>query len=70
MTGRRDADGGRAPDHRAAADGRPVRRGVDRRLMDEVFGQTLPETTSDEARGGGERLDDDWWREQRPPHHD
>ena len=37
--------------------------------VDAVFGQTLPETTSDEARGRDSRIDDDWWREQRPPHH-
>lgn len=37
--------------------------------VDAVFGQTLPETTSDEARGRDSRIDDDWWRAQRPPHH-
>jgi hypothetical protein len=38
--------------------------------LDEVFGETLPETTSDEARDGDGGIGDDWWREQRPPHHD
>ncbi|MFN3601928.1 MAG: hypothetical protein ACK4UY_11135 [Dietzia sp.] len=37
--------------------------------IDEVFGETLPETTSDEARDRDGRLGDDWWMEQRPPHH-
>ncbi|UVE96067.1 hypothetical protein [Dietzia sp. B32] len=44
-------------------------RPVDRARLDEVFGETLPETTSDEARTADGRIDDDWWREQRPPHH-
>lgn len=38
--------------------------------LDEVFGETFPESTSDDARGRDDRIDDDWWREQRPPHHD
>lgn len=61
----------------AGADGTPggrdresaVRPTVDRARLDAVFGETLPETTSDEARGRGSSIDDDWWREQRPPHH-
>ena len=40
-----------------------------RARIDEVFGETLPETTSDEARGHDGRIDDEWWQEQRPPHH-
>lgn len=44
-------------------------RRVDRARIDEVFGETLPETTSDETRSADGRIDDDWWREQRPPHH-
>lgn len=42
---------------------------VDRARIDAVFGVTLPETTTDEARGRGSGIDDDWWRDQRPPHH-
>lgn len=51
---------------------RPARRraaGVDRARLDAVFGDTLPETTSDEARDPGGDHGDDWWRDQRPPHH-
>ncbi|HUQ54963.1 hypothetical protein [Lentzea sp.] len=41
-----------------------------RRRLAEVFGDVLPETTSDE-RGGGAGSDDreSWYRENRPPHH-
>jgi hypothetical protein len=41
-----------------------------RRRLAEVFGDVLPETTSDE-RGGGASPDDReaWYRENRPPHH-
>lgn len=49
------------------AEGAP--RNVDRTRIDEVFGDTLPETTSDEVRTPEGRIDDEWWREQRPPHH-
>ncbi len=49
--------------------GRPDGHPVDRARIDEVFGETVPVTTSDEARDREARIDDDWWREQRPPHH-
>lgn len=42
---------------------------VDRARLDAIFGETLPETTSDEARDDDSRIRDDWWRAQRPPHH-
>lgn len=45
-------------------------RPVDRARLDEVFGDPLPGTTSDEERGRESRIDDQWWLEQRPPHHD
>lgn len=51
---------------RVEATGRPA---VDRARIDAVFGETLPTTTSDEARGRRSTIDDTWWREQRPPHH-
>lgn len=51
-------------DERSAAE-----RAAAKARVDAVFGQTLPETTSDEARGRDSRIDDDWWRAQRPPHH-
>ncbi|ANZ36494.1 hypothetical protein BBK82_10865 [Lentzea guizhouensis] len=40
-----------------------------RRRLAEVFGDVLPETTSDERGGeaGGDR--EAWYRENRPPHH-
>nr|WP_309234209.1 hypothetical protein [Dietzia sp. SYD-A1] len=43
--------------------------GTDSARIDEVFGEVLPRTTSDEIRDEDGRLGDDWWREQRPPHH-
>ena len=46
-------------------------RPIDRRLLDEIFGDVLPETTSDEREAGrsGGAQSDDWYRENRPPHH-
>jgi len=45
--------------------------GERRRRVDEIFGDVLPETTSDE-RDADQRTGhpDDWYRENRPPHHD
>ena len=42
-----------------------------RRRVDEIFGDVLPEITSDE-RDDDRRTGhpDDWYRENRPPHHD
>ncbi len=47
------------------------------RRLAEVFGDVLPDTTSDERRGGStgdkpEQWDESerWHRENRPPHHD
>jgi hypothetical protein len=42
-----------------------------RRRLDEVFGEVLPETTSDERddRETGSDSSDRWLREQVPPHH-
>ncbi|GDY33498.1 hypothetical protein GTS_51310 [Gandjariella thermophila] len=40
------------------------------RLAD-VFGDVLPDTTSDEREPETpSRAADDWYRENRPPHHD
>ncbi|KID31889.1 hypothetical protein HQ32_00770 [Prauserella sp. Am3] len=53
-------------EHRRAAPSPALRR-----KLAEVFGDVLPETTSDERdprRGSGSS--DDWYRENRPPHHD
>jgi hypothetical protein len=51
-------------------DGTPS-EGRDRRRLDAVFGEVLPETTSDE-RGTREpdRDRDAWFEENRPPHHE
>jgi len=70
VTGARGSEGDRRAGTRGTTPGSADRRAADRRRIDEVFGDTLPETTSDEARGSDTRLRDDWWREQRPPHHD
>ncbi|WP_406601610.1 hypothetical protein [Lentzea miocenica] len=43
-----------------------------RRRLAEVFGDVLPETTSDErgsASGDGSGDREAWYRENRPPHH-
>lgn len=48
----------------------PDRQNRDRAL-DEIFGEILPSTTSDE-RDPDPRNDntDDWYERERPPHHD
>ncbi|MET3861307.1 hypothetical protein ABIE38_002240 [Dietzia sp. 2505] len=46
-----------------------TRRSYSSARIDDVFGETVPGTTSDEARDREARLGDDWWMEQRPPHH-
>ncbi|EHR52801.1 hypothetical protein SacmaDRAFT_4622 [Saccharomonospora marina XMU15] len=41
------------------------------RRIEEVFGEVVPETTSDEKEPGGDRgRRDEWYLENRPPHHD
>ncbi|QLQ09032.1 MAG: hypothetical protein HZY75_04120 [Nocardioidaceae bacterium] len=42
-----------------------------RRLREKVFGDVLPEVTSDEQETGpdGEATSDEWLRRQVPPHH-
>ncbi len=46
---------------------------VDRRTLDEIFGDVLPSVTQDEIGDGDERRADQdrdaWYRENRPPHH-
>ena len=41
-----------------------------RRRLDEVFGDVLPATTSDEREPGEARDTDDQFLADRPPHHD
>ncbi|HEY0952538.1 hypothetical protein [Nocardioides sp.] len=65
MTG--DGDRGRTPDEQSEWERR--------RRRAEVFGDVLPETTSDERDDaaapsrGSESATDRWLREQVPPHH-
>ena len=46
-----------------------------RRRLAEIFGEVLPEQTSDDADGGGEdrrtaeQAQEDWLKRQVPPHH-
>jgi hypothetical protein len=43
---------------------------VDRRLLVDIFGDVLPETTSDERDPSGDPgYSEQWYRENRPPHH-
>jgi hypothetical protein len=47
------------------------RRPRRRPSLDEIFGDVLPATTSDEREPGRPEGDQDSWFEQnRPPHHD
>jgi hypothetical protein len=49
----------------------PQSEAVRKRRIDEVFGDVLPDTTSDEREdpGAGNEASDRWLREQVPPHH-
>ena len=43
----------------------------DRRKLDAIFGEVLPDTTSDERDPDARNQDrESWYRENRPPHHD
>ncbi|MBK1785492.1 hypothetical protein [Prauserella cavernicola] len=57
------------PEHEADQPPETPRRS--RKRIDEVFGDVLPETTSDERdpKPTGP-ASDDWYLENRPPHHD
>ncbi|HVK20718.1 MAG TPA: hypothetical protein VM677_05105 [Actinokineospora sp.] len=42
-----------------------------RRDLDRIFGDVLPETTSDEREPSADDGDrDEWYRANRPPHHE
>lgn len=64
-----------ATEHENLADGElvspsPERRRVDQRRIDEVFGDVLPDTTSDERTPGQHGgFSEAHYRNQRPPHH-
>ncbi|WP_157695144.1 hypothetical protein [Nakamurella panacisegetis] len=45
-------------------------RTIDRRMLDEIFGDVLPDTTSDERGGSADGgYSEQWYRDNRPPHH-
>ncbi|RIJ70589.1 hypothetical protein D1871_18565 [Nakamurella silvestris] len=46
-------------------------RAIDRRRLDEIFGDVLPESTRDDRDHPGESggRGDSWFTENRPPHH-
>ncbi len=50
----------------------PARRPPRRRDLDDIFGDVLPATTSDERDPGrpDAESDDTWYERDRPPHHD
>lgn len=56
----------------SGAERREPPRKLDRRKVDEIFGEVLPETTRDERDDGESagRSSDSWYLENRPPHHD
>ncbi|MET3805356.1 hypothetical protein ABIB25_002357 [Nakamurella sp. UYEF19] len=46
-------------------------RKIDRKALDDIFGDVLPDTTRDE-RGqdsGSDGYSEQWYRDNRPPHH-
>jgi hypothetical protein len=59
-------DDGPVSDPSNAADGGPRRD-----TLADIFGEVLPETTSDEREPGHDGfVKDAWYHENRPPHHD
>lgn len=43
---------------------------MDRRLLDEIFGDVLPATTADERDPSDDSgYSEQWYRDNRPPHH-
>nr|WP_082933748.1 MULTISPECIES: hypothetical protein [Gordonia] len=46
------------------------RKSRHRRRIDDVFGDDLPETTSDESDEGHIGDSQEWYRAQRPPHYE
>lgn len=47
-----------------------LRRGKCRRMRDEIFGDELPETTSDERDEDHSGRSRGWYESQRPPHYE
>lgn len=65
--------GSPAPDHSSESPEPSVTTRTDRRRIDEIFGDVLPDVTGDErdVRQASERVteDDRWYLDNRPPHH-
>ena len=58
-----------APTSDDAADTEAARRlARRRRRRDAIFGDALPEVTTDESDEGHTQLSQDWYSSQRPPH--
>ncbi len=54
-----------------AGDPADAPRTFDRKLLDDIFGDVLPETTGDERDSSSSDTghSEQWYRENRPPHH-
>jgi hypothetical protein len=55
-----------------AAEERAALPGAERRRLDEIFGDVLPDVTRDEQRDAADEppaVGDEWLRANRPPHH-
>ena len=57
------------PQDDATQEERPEPEWVRRRRLAAVFGDVLPDETSDDAARGRGGKGDDWYRDQVPPHH-
>ncbi|MDJ0360430.1 hypothetical protein [Rhodococcus sp. H29-C3] len=42
---------------------------IERARLARIFGDVLPETTSDEQAGAEDTRSDQWFDRERPPHH-
>jgi hypothetical protein len=58
-------NGEEARDEAERADAERARK----RRLAEIFGEVLPETTSDDRPGPDQARGESWYRENRPPHH-
>lgn len=49
----------------------PTPASIDRKTLDEIFGDVLPDTTNDERdhSSGDGGYSEQWYQENRPPHH-
>ena len=67
-----DSPAGHSPDRPSVIGGStpatPASAAAQRRRLDEIFGDVLPELTADELEATRSQ-DDVWYLENRPPHH-